>query len=82
MSISCTTITNPIDHINVSVVTTRNKKVDEDEEEKTTDDEPVIEVDLEVKENKVEPEKIMYPQKTSEEKKKIGTKLVIRLYYT
>lgn len=50
--ISNTTIINPIYHINVSDVTTRSLKATEDEEEKTTDNEPMIEIDLEVREIK------------------------------
>jgi hypothetical protein len=45
------TVTNPREHSNVSVVTTRSGKSDEVVEEVDEEEDQLIEVDLEIKEN-------------------------------
>ncbi|XP_058760661.1 uncharacterized protein LOC131634012 [Vicia villosa] len=48
------TVTNPKDHNNVSAISTRSGKAKEVVEESTEEEEPLLEVDLEIKENEVE----------------------------
>lgn len=72
-------MTNQGNHENVNVVTTRSHKVAKDEGDKETNDDHVIEVDLEVRENKKEPEEAIPPVKPTKDKNK--AKLVIKLPY-
>ncbi|XP_058759421.1 uncharacterized protein LOC131632708 [Vicia villosa] len=67
------TVTNPKDHNNVSAIVTRNGKAKEVVEESTEEEEPLLEVDVEIKENEVEAEDlgVLEPTtkgKTSEQK--------------
>ncbi|XP_058783531.1 uncharacterized protein LOC131658229 [Vicia villosa] len=50
------TITNPKDHTNVSAISTRSGKAKEVVEENAEEEEPLLEVDVEIKENEVEAE--------------------------
>lgn len=55
------TLTNPREHNNISVVTTRSGKSHEGLEEKAEDEDQLLEVDLEIKENEVVSEKLVSP---------------------
>ncbi|XP_050890487.1 uncharacterized protein LOC127095905 [Lathyrus oleraceus] len=68
-------------HENVNIVTTRSQKVAKYEEEKETNHDHVIEVDLEVRENKKEPEEVIPPVNPTENKNKNEAKSVIKLPY-
>ncbi|XP_050875681.1 uncharacterized protein LOC127079327 [Lathyrus oleraceus] len=68
-------------HENVNADITRSDKVAKDEEERTTNHNHVIEVDLEVRDNKKEPEEVMPLVKPTEEKNKKDAKPVIKLPY-
>lgn len=62
------TVQNLRHHENVNIVTTKSQKVAKDEDEKATNHDHVIEVDLEVKENKKEVKpviKLPYPQRVT-----------------
>ncbi|XP_058724967.1 uncharacterized protein LOC131596352 [Vicia villosa] len=50
------TVTNPKDHNNVSAIVTRSGKAKEVVEESVEEEEPLLEVDVEIKENEVEAE--------------------------
>ncbi|XP_050878457.1 uncharacterized protein LOC127082260 [Lathyrus oleraceus] len=60
---------------------TSSQIVDKDEEEKATKDDHVIEVVLEVRENKKEEERVIPPVNPIEDKNKKEDKLVIKLHY-
>ncbi|XP_058755152.1 uncharacterized protein LOC131628322 [Vicia villosa] len=67
------TVTNPKDHNNVSAIVTRSGKAKEVVEESAEEEEPLLEVDVEIKENEVEAEDlgVLEPTtkgKTSEQK--------------
>ncbi|XP_050919033.1 uncharacterized protein LOC127136530 [Lathyrus oleraceus] len=62
------TVTNPREHNNVSVVTTRSDKSHEVLEETTKDEDQLIEVDLEIKENEVVREELVAPKQVVKEK--------------
>ncbi|XP_058726484.1 uncharacterized protein LOC131597836 [Vicia villosa] len=53
------TVTNPKDHNNVSAISTRSGKAKEVVEENAEKEEPLLEVDLEIKENEVEAEDVV-----------------------
>src|SRR3954463_2651923 len=73
------TVANPKNQEKINVVTTRTQKAPEPEEEEEIDDNLVIEVDLEVRENPKEPEVVISPVKPLEEKNKKETTLVVKL---
>src|SRR3954463_984888 len=73
------TVANPKNQEKINVVTTRTQKAPEPEEEEEIDDNLVIEVDLEVRENPKEPEVVISPVKPLEEKNKKETKPVVKL---
>ncbi|XP_050909161.1 uncharacterized protein LOC127122932 [Lathyrus oleraceus] len=56
------TVINPREHNNVSAVTTRNGKSDEVVEEVDEEEDQLIEVDLDIKENEVVREKVVAPK--------------------
>src|SRR3954467_9718440 len=53
------TVTNPKDHTNVSAISTRSGKAKEVVEEQAEEEEPLLEVDVEIKENEVEAEDVV-----------------------
>ncbi|XP_058746877.1 uncharacterized protein LOC131619845 [Vicia villosa] len=71
-------VTNPKDHNNVSAITTRSGKTKEVEEESAEEEEPLLEVDLEIKENKVEVEDAVVPEPVMKERV-IEQKPVVKL---
>src|SRR3954465_4478566 len=73
------TLVNPKNQEKINVVTTRSPKAPELEEEEEIDDNLVIEVDLEIRENPNEPEVVISPVKPLEEKNKKETKPVVKL---
>src|SRR3954471_20257725 len=73
------TMANPKIQEKINVVTTRSQKAPEPEEEQGIDDNLVIEVDLEIRENPKEPEVVISPVKPLEEKNKKETKPVVKL---
>src|SRR4051812_17088077 len=73
------TVANPKNQEKINVVTTRSQKAPEPEEEEEIDDNLVIEVDLEIRENPKEPEGVISPVKPLEEKNKKETKPVVKL---
>src|SRR3954468_9380079 len=73
------TVVNPKNQEKINVVTTRSPKAPELEEEEEIDDNLVIEVDLEIRENPKEPEVVISPVKPLEEKNKKETKPVVKL---
>src|SRR4051812_32558884 len=73
------TVKNPKNQENINAVTTRSHKILESEEKKEIDDNLVIEVDLEIRENVKEPEVLALPDKPIEEKNKNEAKSVIKL---
>ncbi|XP_050897072.1 uncharacterized protein LOC127103874 [Lathyrus oleraceus] len=75
------TIQNPRNRKNINVVTIRSQKLAKDEEDKATNDHHVIEVDMEVRENKKEPKEAIPPAKPTKEKTKKEAKSVIKLPY-
>ncbi|XP_058741591.1 uncharacterized protein LOC131613972 [Vicia villosa] len=71
-----TTVTNPKDHNNVSAIVTRSGKAKEFVEENAEEEEPLLEVDVEIKENEAQVEDlgVLEPTtkgKTSEQKPEI-----------
>ncbi|XP_050896704.1 uncharacterized protein LOC127103496 [Lathyrus oleraceus] len=62
------TVTNPREHNNVSVVTTRSSKYHEVLEETIEDEDQLIEVDLEIKENEAVKEELVAPKQMVKEK--------------
>ncbi|XP_050916003.1 uncharacterized protein LOC127131112 [Lathyrus oleraceus] len=56
------TVTNPREHNNVSTVITRNGKIDEVVEEVDEEEDQLIEVDLEIKDNEVVREEVVAPK--------------------
>ncbi|XP_050918822.1 uncharacterized protein LOC127136284 [Lathyrus oleraceus] len=80
-SLPSATLQNLRNHEKVNVITTRSQKVDKNEEEKATKDDHVIEVVLEVRENKKEEEEVIPPVKPIEDKNKKEAKHVIKLTY-
>ncbi|XP_050895174.1 uncharacterized protein LOC127101769 [Lathyrus oleraceus] len=74
----CATVTNPREHNNVSVVTTRSGKSHEVLEETAEDEDQLIEVDLEIKENEAAKEELVAPKQVVKEKV-IEPKPVIKL---
>ncbi|XP_050916314.1 uncharacterized protein LOC127131436 [Lathyrus oleraceus] len=72
------TVTNPRERNNVSVVTTRNGKFDEVVEEMDEEEDQLIEVDLEIKENEVVREEVVAPKPVVKETV-IEPKPVVRL---
>ncbi|XP_050920107.1 uncharacterized protein LOC127137718 [Lathyrus oleraceus] len=74
------TVTNPRENNNVSVVTTRSGKSHEVLEEKAEDEDQLLEVDLEIKENEVVREEVVAPKQVVKEKF-IETKPVIKLLF-
>src|SRR3954469_2034854 len=72
-------VKNPKNQENINAVTTRSHKIPESEEKKEIDDNLVIEVDLEIRENVKEPEVMVLPVKPLEEKNKKEAKPVIKL---
>ncbi|XP_058764431.1 uncharacterized protein LOC131637882 [Vicia villosa] len=71
-----TTVTNPKDHNNVSAIVTRSGKAKEVVEENAEEEEPLLEVDVEIKENEAQVEDlgVLEPTtkgKTSEQKPEI-----------
>ncbi|XP_050915842.1 uncharacterized protein LOC127130933 [Lathyrus oleraceus] len=71
-------VTNPREHNNVSVMTTRSGKSHEVLEEKAEDEDQLLEVDLEIKENEVVGEELVAPKQVVKEKV-IEPKPVIKL---
>ncbi|XP_058745864.1 mediator of RNA polymerase II transcription subunit 15-like [Vicia villosa] len=53
------TVSNPKDHTNVSAISTRSGKAKEVVEENAEEEEPLLEVDVEIKENEVEAEDVV-----------------------
>lgn len=76
-----TIFTKSIDHIDINIVKIISYKVVNDKEEKTINDEHFIEIGMEVKENKKEPEDVMFFNKPTEEKNKNDIKPDIALPY-
>ncbi|XP_050889522.1 uncharacterized protein LOC127094786 [Lathyrus oleraceus] len=72
------TVKNPREHNNVSVVTTRSGKSHEVLKEKAEDEDQLLEVDLEIKENEVVREELVAPKQVVKEKV-IEPKPVIKL---
>ena len=56
------TVTNPREHNNMSAVTTRSGKLDEVVKEVDEEEDQLIEVDLEIKENEVVREEVVAPR--------------------
>lgn len=71
-------MTNPREHNNVSVVTTRSGKSHEVLEKKDEDEDQLLEVDVEIKENEVVMEELVAPKQVVKEKV-IEPKSVIKL---
>ncbi|XP_050896621.1 uncharacterized protein LOC127103400 [Lathyrus oleraceus] len=72
------TLTNPREHNNVSVVTTRSGKSHEVLEEKAENEDQLLEVDVKIKENEVVREELVAPKQVVKEKV-IEPKLIIKL---
>ncbi|XP_058759898.1 uncharacterized protein LOC131633204 [Vicia villosa] len=62
------TIPNPKDHNNVSAIITRSGKAKEAMKENAEGEEPLLEVDLEIKENEVEAEELVVSEPVTKEK--------------
>ncbi|XP_058726238.1 uncharacterized protein LOC131597564 [Vicia villosa] len=62
------TVTNPKDHNNVSAIVTRSGKGKGVVENNDEEEEPLLEVDLEIKENEVEAEEVVVMEPTPKEK--------------
>ncbi|XP_058762829.1 uncharacterized protein LOC131636203 [Vicia villosa] len=62
------TIPNPKDHNNVSAIITRSGKAKEAVKESAEEEEPLLEVDLEIKENEVEAEDLVVSEPVKKEK--------------
>lgn len=79
-SLPSVTVTNPREQHNVSDVITRSGKTTESPEDKSVEEEPLLEVDLEIKDN----QKSLEPEVTSkvvEKEKQKEPKPVIRIPY-
>ena len=62
------TVTNPKDHNNVSAIVTRSGKGKDVVEKNDEEEEPLLEVDLEIRENEVEAEEVVVMKPTPREK--------------
>ncbi|XP_058759522.1 uncharacterized protein LOC131632813 [Vicia villosa] len=67
-TIPSSTIPNPKDHNNVSAIITRSGKAKEAMKESAEGEEPLLEVDLEIKENEVEAEDLVVSEPVTKEK--------------
>ncbi|XP_058776754.1 uncharacterized protein LOC131651101 [Vicia villosa] len=74
------TVTNPREHQNVNVISTRSLRRSKPEE-KNEIEYDIIEVDLEVRENKKVPEEVIQPVKPTEEKREKELTPLIKLPY-
>ncbi|XP_058771913.1 uncharacterized protein LOC131645257 [Vicia villosa] len=75
------TITNPREHQNVNVISTRSLRRSKPEEKNETEYDDIIEVDLEVRENKKVLEEVIQPVKPTEEKREKELTPLIKLSY-
>ncbi|XP_050897562.1 uncharacterized protein LOC127104422 [Lathyrus oleraceus] len=77
-ALSSATVTNPREHNNVSAVTTRSGKAKEVPEKDDDQEDQLLEVDLEIKENEVVSEEVTIPKLVVKEKVS-KSKLVVKL---
>ncbi|XP_058770905.1 uncharacterized protein LOC131644427 [Vicia villosa] len=75
------TVTNPREHQNVNVISTRSLRRSKPEEKSEIEYDDIIEVDLEVRENKKVPEEVIQPVKPTEEKRRKEPTPLIKLPY-
>ena len=78
------TVTNPKDQNNVSAITTRSGRSKGISEENAEEEDPLLEVDLEIKENKVETEELVVSEHVAKEKfieQKTDVKLPFAIKY-
>lgn len=78
-TLTSTTMTNPRDHNNVSIVMARSEKTTKSPKDKSAEEDHLLEVDLEIKDHRKSREEVATPKVVGKEKKK--PKLVIRLPY-
>lgn len=79
-SLPSVTVTNPIEHNNMSVVIIKNGKTTKSPEDKSFEENHIFEVDLEITGHQKSPEEIATPKVVKKEKQK-EPKHVIRLKY-
>ncbi|XP_058725715.1 uncharacterized protein LOC131597010 [Vicia villosa] len=75
------TVTNPREHQNVNVISTRSQRRSKPEEKNEIEYDDIIEVDIEVHENKKVPEEVIQPVKPTEERRKKEPTPLIKLPY-
>src|SRR3954470_24668049 len=75
------TVTNPREHQNVNVISTRSQRRSKPEEKNEIEYDDIIEVDIEVHENKKVPEEVIQPMKPTEERRKKEPTPLIKLPY-